>query len=81
MKYEINCYLARLGLEETLKLKLNNLEVMMNEVNIGGVRTLVGEYYQARNLARDLEVDTSQYDNEMLKMSKELKDGFGVIIP
>ena len=53
----------------------------MNEVNIGGVRTLVGEYYQARNLARDLEVDTSQYDNEMLKMSKELKDGFGVIIP
>ena len=73
MKYKVDSDLARKGLEEVLKLKINNIQSELEDADCGTIRTSVEEYYQARNIAKSLGIDTSRYDYNLIDMSAKLK--------
>ncbi len=84
MKYDVNKVnpdLAKEGIEEALRIKICNLETMM-EISTDNeqVQGRLNEYFDVKKVARSFGMDTSAHDNYILDKSQELKERFGIEI-
>jgi hypothetical protein len=76
----IDVELARKGIEESLKVKIHNLEVAMEGYETGSVEAAFKEYLTARELAKTFGINTENYDGVILnERADELKKRFRII--
>ncbi|MEK6820023.1 MAG: hypothetical protein AABY03_02410 [Nanoarchaeota archaeon] len=81
MRYEkVNGDLARSGMEEVLKIAINNFESAFEGNKNLDLGTMVQEYFEASKVARGIGVNTMLYDEALLSRTKELKQRFGIEI-
>ncbi len=80
-KYEANINQARKGIEELLKLKLNELDNNLTDrASEGEIQACVDAYQKASELAKILGVSTQKYDDDFLGYEGELSRVWGVRI-
>ncbi len=82
MTYKIDFDLLEKGIKEALKVKINQLESLLEDSGNRNVdpKVAVEEYLQTRDVAKSFLVETIFYDDILLKHSQELKRRYGIEI-
>ncbi len=80
MRYKVDGDLLEKGIIQALRSKINQLESVLEDSGNRNVapRVAVDEYLQTQTVAKSFLIDTTIYDDILLKHATELKRRYGI---